>query len=118
MAASLVVQFVSKASQPEKAVEIFESMQQEANIQPNIYSYSSLISALARTGKWRDAEYYFMELKERGKTDLMCAPNAVTYAAMITGKSVVWLLFVVIGSITSFRHACIDDIAYVACTNP
>lgn len=83
-----LIQVASKSRQPEKAIEIFEAMKAVAGIPPNTYSYSALISALARVGQWEQAEQYFNELKglaSDGDPDMQL--NTVTYAAMISGKS-------------------------------
>ena len=42
----------AKSKQPQKAVEIFEAMA-AVDVQPNTFSYSALISALARAGRWQ-----------------------------------------------------------------
>lgn len=81
-----LLQLASKSRQPEKAVEIFEAMQSITGITPNTFSYSALISALARVGDWQQAERYFNELLEHSKTNSELRPNTVTYAAMISGK--------------------------------
>lgn len=82
-----LLQMASKARQPDKAVEIFEAMQSVAGIAPNTFSYSALISALARVGNWEAAERYFRELKARSATNPDLRPNTVTYAALISGES-------------------------------
>lgn len=79
-----LLQLASKSRQPEKAIEIFEAMQTVAGISPNTFSYSALISALARVGNWEQAERYFKELKDRAKDNPDMKPNTVTYAAMIS----------------------------------
>ncbi|KAL4529628.1 hypothetical protein Ndes2437B_g08800 [Nannochloris sp. 'desiccata'] len=79
-----LLQLASKSRQPEKAVEIFEAMQSITGITPNTFSYSALISALARVGDWQQAERYFNELLEHSKTNSELRPNTVTYAAMIS----------------------------------
>jgi len=81
-----LLQLASKSRQPEKAVEIFEAMRSVAGIEPNTYSYSALISALARVGNWQDAEKYFHELKLKSNRDPAMRPNTVTYAALISGE--------------------------------
>ena len=81
-----LLRLASKSRQPEKAIEIFEAMQKVASITPNTFSYSALISALARVGNWEQAEGYFNELKERAVDNPDMKPNTVTYAAMISGK--------------------------------
>ena len=82
----IFVQFVSKLRQPEKAAEIFEAMESKANVKPNAFSYSALISALGRMGQWQDAERYFLQMKECSENDPTCKPNAIAYASMITGE--------------------------------
>ena len=81
-----LLQLASKSRQPAKAIEIFEAMQSVAGIAPNTFSYSALISALARVGNWEQAEKYFNDLKEQAKTNPDMKPNTVTYAAMISGE--------------------------------
>lgn len=81
-----LLQLASKSRQPDKAVEIFDAMQTVAGIAPNTFSYSALISALARAGQWQQAERYFNELLQKSATDETCRPNTVTYAALISGE--------------------------------
>lgn len=82
-----LLKMASKSRQPEKAIEIFEAMEPISNITPNIFTYSALISALAKAGRWETAEKYFNEIKEKSKDDPAMKLNTVTYAAMISGTS-------------------------------
>lgn len=86
-----ILQVVGKSRQADKAVEVFEEMRGTAKIMPNTFSYSALISALARVGRWEDAARYFDEMKIVSEEDENVKPNIVTYAAMISGRSL--LLF-------------------------
>ena len=47
-----LLQLASKSRQPEKAVELFEAMHTVCGLRANAFSYSALISALARVGQW------------------------------------------------------------------
>lgn len=104
-----LLQLASKARQPEKAIEIFEAMQAHSGIAPNKFTYSALISAQARVGKWEQAEKYFNEMREKAKTDPTLLPNTVTYAALISGNGSLFL---------SRSEACItlQCIAFHICT--
>ncbi|EFN59867.1 hypothetical protein CHLNCDRAFT_133694 [Chlorella variabilis] len=51
---------------------------------PNTFSYSALISALARAGRWQEAERYFQELAAKAQRHPDMQPNTVTYAALIS----------------------------------
>jgi pentatricopeptide repeat protein len=53
-------------------------------VRPNMYSYTALISALARVGDWESAEKYFAEMNELSKTDPTVTPNRVTFSSMIS----------------------------------
>jgi pentatricopeptide repeat protein len=69
-----------------QALEIFHAMRDRKDVKPNTFSYSALISALARAGRWKEAETFFNELQGLAEEDEYCKPNTVTYAAMISGK--------------------------------
>lgn len=60
-------------------------MQHVAGIQPNTFSYSALISACGRAGRWQQAEMLFHELQQKAQHDPNAAPNTVTYSALISG---------------------------------
>ena len=82
-----LLQLASKSRQPEKAIEICEAMTSIAGIAPNTFSYSALISALAKGGQWQQAERYFNEFRELGRNGHAdMKPNKVLYAAMISGE--------------------------------
>ena len=83
---TILLQVASRSRQPEKAVEIFAAMQAVGGIAPNTFSYSALISALAKVGNWQEAEVYFKDLREKAAVDPNMRPNTVTYAAMISGE--------------------------------
>ncbi|KAL4437444.1 hypothetical protein ABPG75_004583 [Micractinium tetrahymenae] len=78
-----LIQMAAKAKQPQKAIEIFEAMS-EVGVQPNTFSYSALISALARAGRWQEAEGYFEELRAQAQRAPDMQPNTVTFAALIS----------------------------------
>lgn len=52
---------------------------------PNAFSYSALISACGRAGRWQQAEALFNELRARAAQDPSSHPNTVTYSALISG---------------------------------
>ncbi|PSC68549.1 Pentatricopeptide repeat-containing mitochondrial [Micractinium conductrix] len=78
-----LIQMAAKAKQPQKAIEIFEAMS-AVGMQPNTFSYSALISALARAGRWQEAERYFSDLRALAERQPEMRPNTVTYAALIS----------------------------------
>ena len=46
------------------------------------FSYSALISACGRSGRWQQAEQLFWELQAKAKKDPAARPNTVTYSAL------------------------------------
>lgn len=82
-----LLQLAGKIRQGDKAMEVFEVMRGSCGISPNTFSYSALISALARSGQWQAAERYFKEMKDAASEIDECRPNTVTYASMICGES-------------------------------
>jgi pentatricopeptide repeat protein len=81
-----LLQLTGKCRQGDKAIEVFEVMRGSCGISPNTFSYSALISALARSGQWEAAERYFKEMKDAASENDECRPNTVTYASMISGE--------------------------------
>ena len=81
-----LLQLTGKTRQGDKAMEVFEVMRGSCGISPNTFSYSALISALARSGQWEAAEQYFKEMKDAASENDECRPNTVTYASMISGE--------------------------------
>ena len=85
MAYTSLIQMAGKMRQVDKAVAIFEAMRGSKHaVKPNMYSYTALISALARVGDWELAEKYFSEMSRLAETDLSVAPNRVTFSSMIS----------------------------------
>ena len=85
MAYTSLIQMAGKMRQVQKAVAIFEAMNGSKHaVKPNMYSYTALISALARVGDWKLAEKYFSEMTARAETDPSVAPNCVTFSSMIS----------------------------------
>ena len=85
MAYTSLIQMAGKMRQVQKAVAIFEAMTDSKHaVKPNMYSYTALISALARVGDWKLAEKYFSEMSTRAETDPSVAPNRVTFSSMIS----------------------------------
>lgn len=87
MAFTSLMQMAGKLKQADKAVAIFEAMKdlsQSLDIKPNTFSYTALISALARVGEWRQAEEYFAEMKHKSVDDEEVRPNRVTFSSMIS----------------------------------
>lgn len=85
MAYTSLIQMAGKMRQVQKAVAIFEAMTDSKHaVKPNMYSYTALISALARVGDWELAEKYFSEMTRRAETDPSVAPNCVTFSSMIS----------------------------------
>lgn len=85
MAFTSLIQMAGKMRQVQKAVAIFEAMKDSKHaVRPNMYSYTALISALARVGDWELAEKYFAEMTQLSKTDPTVAPNRVTFSSMIS----------------------------------
>ena len=81
-----LIQMVGKYKQTGKAIAIFEAMGSTDAVKPNTYTYTALISALARTGEWELAEQYFDEMKRKctEEKDASVAPNRVTFSSMIS----------------------------------
>ncbi len=48
------------------------------------FSYSALISACGRAGRWQQAEQLFWELQQKATQDPSARPNTVTYSALIS----------------------------------
>lgn len=84
MAFTSLMQIAGKSKQTDKAVAIFEAMKEISTLKPNTFSYTALISALARVGDWRRAEEYFKEMKDVAKADANVSPNRVTFSSMIS----------------------------------
>ncbi|KDD74803.1 hypothetical protein H632_c1064p1, partial [Helicosporidium sp. ATCC 50920] len=78
-----LIQAASKSKDTQKALEIFRAMQDVAGVQANTFTYSALISALAKSGQWELAEHYFYELKGCAGDDPRTQPNTVTFSALI-----------------------------------
>eukprot|EP00210_Caulerpa_lentillifera_P002006 g1923.t1 len=68
----------------EKAIEIFESMEQIRGVKPNTYTYSALIAACSSSGEWDKALAIFRDMKRNSLVNPDCAPNEVTYSTVIT----------------------------------
>jgi pentatricopeptide repeat protein len=85
MAFTSLIQLAGKARQTDKAIIIFEAMKgSKHGVKPNMYSYTALISALAKVGDWESAERYFGHMKEAAKSDPDVTPNRVTFSSMIS----------------------------------
>lgn len=84
MAFTSLMQIAGKSKQTDKAVAIFEAMKDIGIMKPNTFSYTALISALARVGDWQRAEVYFQEMKQIARTDTTVSPNRVTFSSMIS----------------------------------
>lgn len=84
MAFTSLMQIAGKSKQTDKAVAIFEAMKEIGTMKPNTFSYTALISALARVGDWERAEMYFQEMKKIARTDTTVSPNRVTFSSMIS----------------------------------
>lgn len=84
MAFTSLMQIAGKSKQTDKAVAIFEAMKEIGTMKPNTFSYTALISALARVGDWQRAEVYFQEMKQIARTDTTVSPNRVTFSSMIS----------------------------------
>lgn len=84
MAFTSLMQMAGKSKQTDKAVALFEAMKEADSLKPNTFSYTALISALARVGDWKRAEAYFKEMKEVARTDETVSPNRVTFSSMIS----------------------------------
>ncbi|KFM22821.1 Pentatricopeptide repeat-containing protein, mitochondrial [Auxenochlorella protothecoides] len=78
-----LIQAASKAKATEKALELFQCMQDIFGIPPNTFSSSALISALAKSGQWELAEFYFHDLVARSSNDPRSRPNTVTFSALL-----------------------------------
>lgn len=83
-----LIQSASRSKDAQKALEIFQCMQDMFHISPNTFSSSALISALAKSGQWQLAERYFHELESQATNDPQSRPNTVTYSALLTGARV------------------------------
>ncbi|KAK2080724.1 hypothetical protein QBZ16_000578 [Prototheca wickerhamii] len=79
-----LIQSASRSKDAQKALEIFQCMQDMFHISPNTFSSSALISALAKSGQWQLAERYFHELESQATNDPQSRPNTVTYSALLT----------------------------------
>jgi len=81
-----LIQMAGKYKQTDKAIAIFEAMHSTHAVKPNTYTYTALISSLARTGEWALAEQYFDEMKKKyaEEKDESVAPNRVTFSSMIS----------------------------------
>ena len=84
MAYTSLMQMAGKSKQTDKAIAIFESMKKIGSLRPNTFSYTALISALARVGDWQRAEEYFKEMKQVAETESGVSPNRVTFSSMIS----------------------------------
>lgn len=84
MAYTSLMQIAGKSKQTDKAVAIFEAMKEIGSLKPNTFSYTALISALARVGDWQRAGKYFKEMKEVAETESGVSPNRVTFSSMIS----------------------------------
>lgn len=82
-----LIQAASKAKATEKALELFQCMQDIFGIPPNTFSSSALISALAKSGQWELAEFYFHDLVARSSNDPRSRPNTVTFSALLNGAA-------------------------------
>jgi pentatricopeptide repeat protein len=65
-------------AQIEEAVDVFESMVARG-CERNVITYSSLITACEKAGRWELALQLFEDMQREG-----CKPNVVTYNSLIT----------------------------------
>eukprot|EP00977_Amphora_coffeiformis_P012172 scaffold2997_cov182-Amphora_coffeaeformis.AAC.2 len=73
------IRIYCKAKQYEKALELFDRMQNDWNVQPNVHSYTPAIQACAKLGKLAQA----LDLLERMKAQGI-KPNIHCYSILIT----------------------------------
>ena len=73
-----------QAKAVDKALEVFQAMKAQPDVEANCISYSALISACGTCGRWEQALGVFNEMSEAAKTDPECQPNTITYSALIS----------------------------------
>ncbi|XP_066377731.1 pentatricopeptide repeat-containing protein At5g48730, chloroplastic-like [Miscanthus floridulus] len=73
-----LITMLGKCKQPEKAHELFQAMIDEG-CAPNLESYTALVSAYSRSGRFREA----FDLFDRMKDTPGCQPDAQTYSILI-----------------------------------
>jgi pentatricopeptide repeat domain-containing protein 1 len=76
-----LIQQCARARSWDKAFEVFEAMK-ETDVQPNVITYSCLISAAA--DRWEQALALFREMQEAAKSGVDCKPNLITFSALIS----------------------------------
>ena len=67
---STVLCLPGKAQQCDRARRLFEQLQQ-AGFRPNVYSYTSLISACQHVGNWQEAWRVFEAMEQNGACGLL-----------------------------------------------
>ena len=77
---NIVISACEKGKQPERALEIFDMMQQQG-IVPNVITYNALISAFEKGKQPERALEIFDQMQQQG-----IVPDIITYNALISAS--------------------------------
>ena len=74
----------TRAKAWQKALEVFEVLQDTRGLTPNTITYSAVISACSSAGRWQEAEQLFQQMLAAAQSSPDCQPNTITYSSLIS----------------------------------